>query len=127
MHPGQATAGVQIGSTDHQAKIDEMIGDVLRHLDRGMNLKDRRRTIEELVTRSRELRCYLSEHARHAATTERRSRLLGNALLGRRLAWQHLASLIPGRRRWPGAAPAAVRSWLEGGGLIPLPDRARSC
>ena len=121
MHPGQATAGVVLGSIDHQAMIDGMIDDVLRHLDGGPNHQRGDEAFDELVRRTRALRRHLAEHARHATTVERRGSLLRAALLGRRLAWQHLASLIPGRQRWPGAAPSAVRSWFEGGGLTPLP------
>ncbi len=120
MHPGQATAGMKIGSPDHQAMIDDMIGDVLRNLDRYLNAKDRGEIFGRLEERARELRCYLRDHARHREVLDRRIFLIRSALLGRRLAWQHLASLIPGRRRWTRAAPEAVPSWFEGAVLNPL-------
>jgi len=122
VHSLQATAGEQLGSAAHQSKIDEMIGDVLCHLDRYLDLKDRSLILEEFVDRTQELRSHLRDHARHATTAGRRLSLLQNALLGNHSAWQHLISLLPGRQRWPGAAPVAVRSWLEGGGLVLLPD-----
>jgi len=120
MHPGQATAGVRLGSPDHQAKIDDMINDVLANLDHFLGTKDRSTVFDELVRRTRALRDHLRQHAGHATSLDRRLFLIRDALLGRRLAWQHLASLAPGRKHWPRAAPQAVMAWFDGGGLVPL-------
>lgn len=125
VHSRQATACVELGSRDHQAKIDEMIDDVMSHLDRYLSPAERSLIIAEYEGRTRELRHHLQDHARHTTAVGRRVSLLLRALSGSRCAWQHLASLIPGRQRWPGGAPGAVRCWLEGEGLIRLPECGR--
>ncbi len=121
MHPNQATAATRLGSPDHHALLDAMIGDVMLNLDQFLDAGSRREDIHELVRRTGELRQYLRKHARYATTAESRRFVLWEALSGSRLAWQHLASLAPGRKRWPQAAPLSVRSWFNGEGLIPLP------
>jgi glycosyltransferase involved in cell wall biosynthesis len=122
MHSSQATAGVLLGSADHQAMIDDMIHDVLANLDRCLGAKDWNDVFVNLVRRACALRSHLRQHARHTRRMERRLFLIREALLGKGLAWQHLASLSAGHNRWPGAAPQAVRGWLEGGGLARLSD-----
>jgi hypothetical protein len=120
MHQDQATAGVRIGSAEHQAKIDAMIGDVLQNLDDYFDCKGQGEVIVNLQTRAQELRAYLREHAAHTAGLDCRIFLIREALLGNRPAWQHLASLATGRKRWPMAAPESVQSWFAGNGLIRL-------
>jgi len=125
MHASQATAGVRLGSPEHQGQIDAMIGDVLRHLDRCLDDAARGAAFEELVKRTRALRGHLREHARRQSTLNRRLFLIREALLGRPLAWRHLASLAAGRGRWPQAAPQALRAWFGNSGLVPLAGEFR--
>ena len=120
MHAGQATAGVRLGSADHQAKIDEMIGDVLSDLGRNLGAEDWSDAFARLMRRSRALRSHLRDHGSRSNRWHRRLHLICEALLGRSLAWQHLLSLVPGRKHWPRAAPQTVRTWLASGGLVPL-------
>ena len=122
MHPGQATAGAHLGSSEHQAQIEAMIGDVLHHLAQSEGVRAGSEAFGELVKRTAELRAHLREHAGRACSWQRRLALIRDAVLGRHFAWQHLASLAPGRQRWPRAAPQALRAWFEGGGLIRLPE-----
>ena len=126
MHPDQATAGVHIGSPDHHAVIDSMIGDVLRNLKTYLGANEGGERFQQLERRARELRHYLRDHARHEGVSARRIFLIREALLGRRLAWQHLASLIPGHRCWTRAAPEAVPSWFENDVLVPLSGSLRA-
>ncbi len=121
IHQAQATAGVELGSSGHRAKIDDMIEDVLEHSGRYVDAGYRGANFDRLETRARELRSYLREHARQATAVDRRIFVIRQALSGNRLAWQHLVSMLPGRTRWPRGAPEAVRSWFEDEMLILLP------
>jgi hypothetical protein len=121
IHSAQATAGSDLGSPGHQAKIDDMIDEVLRHSGRYVDVGYRGASFERLKTRARELRSYLREHARQASAVDRRIFVVRQALSGNRLAWLHLTSMFPGRPRWPRGAHEVVRSWFDDDMLIPLP------
>lgn len=118
MHPAQATAGAQIGSPAHQAKIDAMIDDVMSHLDRYVHLQHGREIIRLLNGRAEKLRKYLRGYAHCDTVLDRRIFLIREILSGSRHARDHIASLLPCRRRWPQAAPQVVPSWLGAGGLV---------
>lgn len=75
MHPSQATHSVGLNSPEHQAKIDAMIEDVLVDVGRYVGDGEGDGSFREL---------------------ERRMFLFWGALLGKRTARQHLASLISG-------------------------------
>lgn len=121
MHASQATAGVRLGSSDHRKSIDAMINDVLCNWRRPAGGNDVEHGFDALAGRARELRTFLREHAGKSTDLERRIFLIREALSGRRAAWRHLASMIPGRKRWPGAAPESVKSWFSGGVMVQLP------
>ncbi|MBC7980186.1 MAG: glycosyltransferase [Armatimonadetes bacterium] len=120
MHPSQATANVGLNSPEHQAKIDAMIDDVLSDVERYVGKGNERGKFEDLEMRAREIRLHLREHSRLKNGVERRMFLFWGALLGKRAARQHLASLVSGGKRWPKGAPGAVSSWFEDAVLIPL-------
>jgi hypothetical protein len=119
MHPTQATAGVGLLSAAHQANIDAMIDDVLRDIGRFVGDGKESGQFRELEERAREIRFHLREHARLTNAVERRMFLFWGALLGKRAAREHLASLFSGRK-WPKGAPGSVSSWFDDQVLIPL-------
>jgi glycosyltransferase involved in cell wall biosynthesis len=118
MHPSQATASSQIGSPSHQAKIDAMIDDVMNHLDRYFYLQHERELVRRLNGRAGKLRRYLQGYARCDTTLERRIFLFREILSGSRHARDHIASMFPGRRRWPQAAPQVVPYWSDAGRMV---------
>jgi hypothetical protein len=122
MHPSRATHSVGLNSPEHQAKIDAMIEDVMRDVGRYVghgNERGKFKDFEERA-RAREIRFHLREHSRLKNTMERRMFLFWGALLGKRAARQHLASLLSGDKRWPKGAPGSVSSWFDDEVLIPL-------
>ncbi len=121
VHQAQATAGVELGSLGHQAKIDGMIDDVLNNLGDYVDARYYDGDFGQLEKRARELRNYLREHGGQPTATDRRIFVIRQALSGNRLAWQHLGSMRPGRTRWPRGAAEAVQSWFKEAVLIPLP------
>ncbi len=120
MHPSQATAAAGLNSPEHQAKIDAMIGDVLCDVGRYVGHGNEEGKFKDFEERAREIRFHLREHARRKNTMERRMFLFWGALLGKRAARQHLASLFSGGRRWPNGAAGSVSSWFDDEVLIPL-------
>jgi glycosyltransferase involved in cell wall biosynthesis len=119
MHPSQATAGVGLLSAAHQANIDAMIADVLGDVGRYVGDAKDSGAFRELEERAREIRCHLREHARITNAVERRMFLFWGALLGKRAAREHVASLISGKK-WPKGAPGSVRTWFDNQVLVPL-------
>ena len=97
-----------------------MIGDVMRNLDRYVESGESRESIGRLESAAAELKGFLREHSGIGNGMDRRLFLLREALAGRRAAWSHLASMMPGRGRWPGAAPESVGSWFDHQVLVPL-------
>lgn len=120
MHPAQATAGAQIGSPAHQAKIDAMIDDVVNHLDRFVHHQCGREIVRGLNERAEKLRSHLRGHAHCDTVLGRRFFLIRKILSGSCHARDHIISMLPGRDRWPQAAPQVVPSWLGAGGLTSL-------
>jgi len=121
IHPNQATASVHFDSLDHQKKIDCMIEDVVENLDCYATRRLNMEALQKLETRARELRIYLREHDRNKTALDRRLSLIRNVLSGSRPARQHLTSLVPGQKRWPGAAPEWVLTWFSENALLSLP------
>lgn len=120
MHGDQATAGVRLGSSSHRNNIDAMIANVTANPD--FFPGDKARAFRKLERRARDLRDFLREHGDQATPPERRKFLIRQALAGRRAAWRHLASMLPGGKRWPLAAPESLRSWFDHEVLVRLPD-----
>lgn len=120
MHPSQATHSVGLNSPEHQAKIDAMIEDVMRDVGRYVGHGNERGKFKNFEVRAREIRFHLREHSRLKNTMERRMFRFWGALLGKRAARQHLASLLLGDKRWPKGAPGSVSSWFDDEVLIPL-------
>lgn len=120
MHPGQATANIRIGSVDHQAKIDEMIADVLGQLDRYIENDKQSQALELLLARAAKLRTDLRLQASHTAISDRRIFLMREAIMGRRHAWQHFATTPPEQKSGARAALEEVRSWFDCEKLIAL-------
>ncbi len=120
MHSAQATASIEIGSPDHQVKIENMIDNVLKNIDIYITNNSELEVFQKLECKARKLRSYLREHASNKSILDRRIFVIRNALLGNSLAWQHLMSIGSSRKRWPLAAPEVVSSWLNGNGLILL-------
>jgi len=107
-HPGQATAAAGLGSRAHAEKVDSMIEDALRdaaEVGEGVPLA--------LQGRARELKRFLRDFDSREDLLGRRAYVLKTALGGSRPAWAYLASLLPGRKRWPKDAPSSVRDWLD--------------
>lgn len=111
MHDSQATASVLFGSQEHDRKIETMIADAL---DSGDGLP------APLVAKARELREFLRVFCRLEDPAERRKLVLRQAIAGKQPAWNYLSSLLPGKNRWPKAAPEELQHWVEGGGIRPL-------
>lgn len=108
MHDGQATAAAMLGSEAHDRKIDAMIADALANLPAGVLTLP-----EDVVSRAENLRTFLREFERKPGAVARKAYAVSAAISGSRSAFGYLASLFPGKRRWPRHAPESVRSWVN--------------
>lgn len=121
VHAAQATAGAGLGTDDHWKDIDSMISDVAGRIGELTGGGGRQqREIMRLVSRAQEMKLFLRRQTGIGDPRARKVFLLREALVGNRAAWGHLAALLPGRARWPAAAPASVASWFGREMLVPL-------
>jgi glycosyltransferase involved in cell wall biosynthesis len=120
MHPEQATAGVRLGSRDHQISIDQMIADVLDGLDRFVEKSEQVEICGRLVPRARVLRDYLREYEGCRSVFHRRLFMLRQLVDGKLVAWTHLCALLGGGSHWVRDAPELVVSWFDDDVLVPL-------
>ena len=120
MHPDQATASVQFGSSGHQRLIDQMIDDVLVRLDCFVEIKDQINIIGRFSPMAQELKLYLRGYRKSSSLLRQPAYMLRQSLAGNTLAWRHLISILSCRSGWIKHAPLQVVSWFEDEVLIPL-------
>jgi hypothetical protein len=124
MHSSQATAGAQLGSAEHDSKIDGMTADVLRIAGTILDPDVHRHLLDKLAPHAVVLKEFLRDFGRLQGSQQRKLFLLRQAIGGSGPAWHYLASLLGGKRRWPRGAWEGIRDWPGSGGLVKL-DGAR--
>ncbi len=113
LHPGQATASVQMFNPERDRKCEEMIEDALAAClpklapDLVAALK------AHWLDLSREMRGYYAGLRNRRVVAERRKFQLQQLVGGSGAVRSQMFARALGRPRWPDAAPGEIRQWLE--------------
>ena len=114
IHASQATAGAAIGSAEHSKAIDAMIANALTNCEKSLAPH-----AAQALSKTRELRDFLTGTARRKNSLLRRAFIMRRLLAGSPGAWGRFQAKSC-NKRWPESAPDLVRSWLEDAGIGPV-------
>lgn len=120
MHRKQVSASIDIFSVERDRKFEEMIQDAVQtceaYLDPSIVSGLRLRWLDW----SKEIRTYYSGLRRRRNHLSRRIFQISQVFNGTAAARSELIGRLFGRQKWPDAAPAEIRLWLESIGLNPV-------
>jgi hypothetical protein len=113
-HPTQATATVDVFTPERDMKINEMVDDAIDACVATLPADVARELVGHWQPSSRKMRAYYGElRCRRRSHSATRAYQLAQLLRGNKIVASQMLLRLAGKRRWPDAAPAMIRDWLE--------------
>ena len=120
VHATQATSSVNVFASEHDQKIQEMIGDAIQTCEPFLAPEVIRDLEEHWLDRARQMRTYYRHLRDERDPFRRRLFQMSQLFDGSGAARSEVIARLRGQPKWTSRGPAEVKRWVESMGINPL-------